>query len=153
MKKIIIWIIVIILVILGIYFLAMRKSAVNTPQGILPGDSNSLVAADQNPENLGVLVDSVSLIAPGFVVIHEDVNGAPGAIVGVSTLMNIGVRYNVNVIANLAPGKYYWAMVHTDDGNGVFNPATDVPAKNPNGDVVMVRFMVKGVVKGDASKG
>jgi hypothetical protein len=153
MKKIIIWIIVIVLVILGIYFLAMRKSAVNTPQTILPGDANALIVADQNPNNLGVLVDSVSLVAPGFVVIHEDVNGAPGAIVGSSTLIPVGVRYNMNVITTLTPGKYYWAMLHTDDGNGIFNPATDVAANNPNGDAVMVRFMVKGVVKGENSKG
>jgi hypothetical protein len=59
----------------------------------------------------------------------------------------------MNVITTLTPGKYYWAMLHTDDGNGIFNPATDVAANNPNGDAVMVRFMVKGVVKGENSKG
>ncbi len=148
------WIAIIIVVIAGIYLVMKSREANQTPDEntILPGDANSITVIDQEPNTLSVTIDSVSLRAPGFVAIHEDVRGTPGAIVGSSALLEAGISSNVSVIADLKPGATYWAMLHTDNGNNIFNPATDLPAADNSGTTVMAMFKVQtatGNVKGE----
>lgn len=122
-KKYLIWVGAVVLV--GIAAALFLRSGTPTPQGILPGDQNSLAIRDQDPDAVAVLVDSASVREPAFIIIHEDLNGAPGPITGVSALLQPGTHTNVTVIMRLKPGAMYHGMFHADDGNGLFDANMD----------------------------
>lgn len=148
-----IWItLAVILVALGGLFAYLRLRSDN-PNTILPGDQNSLVVADQDPDAVAVLIADAQLRVPGFIAIHQDVNNAPGSILASSALLSPGDHKNVSIIMSMQPGAYYWAMLHGDDGNSTFSASTDQPLTNNAGNVVMVRFMVRLASPGGEQKG
>lgn len=99
------------------------------------------INVDEQPLGSKAVVSMVILEAPGYVVIHELNNGAPGKVLGASTLLQAGESRNVNVNLSsaLTADKKYVAMLHTDNGDGSFNASSDLTAKNGN-DVVMMEF-------------
>jgi len=111
--------------------------------------------SDQYIENGTVTINRVVSSGPGWLVIHADNNGAPGADLGWAPL-KAGVNWNVRV--NLDPAKateYLWAMLHVDVGTvGKYEfPGPDVPVTT-DGKVVMKRFeLSKGYVSGSGGMG
>lgn len=134
------WVVgIIIIVALGVWML-MRSRAVQNPA---VNQQNSITVSDQATNSVSVNIDSATLAVPGFIVIHEDVNGIPGATVGTGKLLAAGAYVNESVIMTTGPGKYYWAMLHGDDGNGLFDITRDSAVKDVAGQIVMQRFQVK----------
>ncbi|MEK7559927.1 MAG: hypothetical protein AAB522_01340 [Patescibacteria group bacterium] len=127
-KVFILWIIIAF----GIAFLLQR----NTNENAQPDDSSGLIvasnaiyAAEQAPGR-SVLVSLVRFEKPGFVVIHDDVAGSPGKILGVSGLLKKGETKNLSPITLskiIINGETIYAMLHFDDSDGVFNAAKDKP--------------------------
>jgi len=110
------------------------------------GQSSSIVADNQSTGS-SVLVKSVVFQAAGFVAVHSDVEGAPGPVVGVSALLSAGSHSAVTIAVDpaLEQGKKYYAMLHTDDGDGVYRfPGPDAPTKDLGGNIVIAEFMVAG---------
>lgn len=66
----------------------------DTPPPSAPAE---IVALDQQVEGSSVLVESVSLPAPGFVVVRLDAGGSPGEVIGISELISTGVISRVPV--------------------------------------------------------
>ena len=101
-------------------------------------------AAPQRSDGKAVLVDTVAFGAgKGYVVIHEDGNGAPGKVIGASGLLGTGEHKGVLVPVDppLAAGKVkVWPVVHLEDnGNERFDyPAADQPASIDGTGVVVV---------------
>lgn len=78
-----------------------------------------------------VVVDSLYLDKPGFLVVHKDENGAPGAVIGHSDLIS-GEKTNSKIaIDSSQAGSKVFAMLHYDDnGNGIYEfPQEDKPVK------------------------
>jgi hypothetical protein len=99
-------------------------------------------AADQSGDGHSVLVeDAVFAQQSGWIVIHLGIGGAPGPILGVSSLQGPGEHVNVPVPlrAPLATGAYLFVMLHTEDGgDDRFDyPTSDQPAVS-GGQTVMV---------------
>ncbi len=99
---------------------------------------------DQAVSNGTVTVAGVGSVGPGWIVIHADNNGAPGAILG-ETAVSDGDNSNVvvNIDTTKATSKL-WAMLHTDAGTvGTFEfpNGPDTPVTQ-NGNIVMQSFMV-----------
>jgi len=135
--------VIIILILVGIVYLLLGlKNNTVEDQGIVVGDNNSLVVGLQNPTSVAVLIREVSLIEPGFIVIHEDLNGQPGKILAVSDLLQPDRYQNISIVMDFEAGETYFAMLHQDNGNGQFNQETDLPAKNMNGQTVMTNFKI-----------
>lgn len=115
---------------------------------------NNLVINDQNPDSVAVLVARASLDVPGYVVIHDNDNGNPGKIIGVSKLLTPDEYTNLSVIAPLKPGNVYFGMLHADDGNGLYDVKTDVVhLQDASGKEIMPMFKVlltdpNGEIKG-----
>jgi hypothetical protein len=96
----------------------------------------------------------VTLESSGFLVIHElNGNGAPGKVVGVSSLLAAGRNDNVavNLSSNLRDGEDYVAMLHLDNGDGQFSETADVVAKDANGNPISMIFSADADVKADTS--
>jgi hypothetical protein len=112
---------------------------------------NSIAVTDQDANSISIIIDSTTINVPGFIVIHEDVNGIPGKTLANSKLLTAGTFANESIIMTTGPGRYYWAMLHGDDGNGLFDIERDTALKNKADEIVMKRFQVKlsGLLNGE----
>jgi len=143
-------------VIIALLFSACSTTSLQTPsptptaepqaQGteslsVLAGE-NALYIADQVPGK-EVLINTVVLQKPGYVVIHKaDESGQPGEVIGNSSLLNPSdISTTIDLKEDIASGEVYFAMLHTDDGDGVFSfPGSDSPVTDNQGQVVMMQF-------------
>lgn len=109
--------------------------------------TGSFMASDQDVMNNMVMVNSVNMSAPGWVVIHADNNGMPVVpeIISEPMYLEEGITEDVMVTlkesANIQDGEDIWIMLHTDTGTMgeyEFNGTNglDSPIMNENGDVV-----------------
>ena len=139
-------IVVIVLIVIGIMIFG-KKSAPSTEA---PSDTatttvsntpgvNSIVMADQYPGNVAY-ISSVQLANAGWVAIHKDNKGQPGAIIGYAWA-DAGVNpVKVTLTAPMVDGGTYYAMLHSDDGDKKFDANLDLPLKDSNGNIIMRVF-------------
>lgn len=138
---------------IGVYEFAGAGS----PDGPVLDDSGAVIAPafavqfpeleaqdqDVSPTN-EVLVTSVHSVGPGFVVIHADSGGSPGAVLGSTAVPaassnDVVVTLSRSVLFN----EQLHAMLHVDAGQiGVYEPALDLPAQL-DGAIVNVAFVVQ----------
>ena len=80
----------------------------------------------------------------GYVVIHKDADGAPGAITGSSRLLSPGstLSFLVDTEDAVETGDTLYAMLHADNGDGSFSAADDGPIMGGDGMPVMVKFLI-----------
>ena len=94
-----------------------------------------------------VTASNVVLSKPGYVVVHMEADGAPGAVIGNSKYLPSGESTNVAVPLSRAStgGEVLYAMLHTDNGDGTYEfPGDDLPTKDEQGNVVLMKFTVEG---------
>jgi hypothetical protein len=105
-----------------------------------------LVRVSDQPAEGSVTVSEVSVAAAGFVVIHRDESGVPGAVLG-HTPVEAGTTTDVVVMLDepVAAGDVLWAMLHTDEGaSGTYEfPGADVPVRDEDDAVVATPFEIE----------
>jgi len=104
--------------------------------------NNKVIVSDQLAGNM-VKIESVSLTFDGWVAVHEDINGQPGNILGAQRF-DAGSYSGGQVElarASVTGGKYY-VMLHTDDGDKMFDHKLDLPFME-NGLAVMITFIAQ----------
>lgn len=115
--------------------------------------SPAITAMDQSIADKTVTIASVNAPEAGWLVVHADVNGKPGSVVGHSRV-EAGVSRNVivTVDASLLTSTLH-AMLHTDQGVvGRYEfPGPDVPMKDGE-DVIGASFRATNVGATGASK-
>ncbi len=105
-----------------------------------------IVFEAQESDGSSIVVASVTLPAAGFIAVHSNADGGPGAIIGHSDLLQAGTTTDVVVVLDtpLAATDLLFPMVHIDiDGDGVytFEPpdnAVDTPGATAGGDIAVV---------------
>ena len=118
------------------------------PQGsMLRIGENAIYVAEQPPgSNVNVSVATIG--APGYVVIHEvEQNDKPGAIIGASALLTSGEHTDIVIKTSqpLTNDQSYIAMLHADNGNGVFDDeSTDIDVIENGAPVWMIFQTVTG---------
>ena len=88
----------------------------------------------------------MTLTANGFIAVHADADGAPGAVIGHSDLLQAGDSTDVVVTLDeaITASTTLWPMVHIDiDGDGVYTFAPpdnviDVPGITADGMVAVL---------------
>lgn len=98
-------------------------------------EESAVLVMEQKP-GTSVTASLIVLKSPGFLVIHEDNNGAPGAILGASALLQAGESSMVEVTLSRATrdGERLHTMLHTDaDANGTFSASSDTPVQSKLG--------------------
>ena len=109
----------------------------NTPT--TPGVTNRIVINDQYPGNV-VFVSSVQLAKGGWVVIHADNAGQPGAIIG-SAWADAGINpVKITLTKSTVEGGTYYAMLHSDNGDKSFDATKDLPLLDTAGNIIMSIF-------------
>lgn len=145
------WIVGIIIVIAIVAWMLFKPKNAAAPVTSIPAVS-AITVSDQDANTVGVTINSATLAVAGFIEIHADVNGSIGTYVGSSKVLAAGTYANQSIIMSTVPGASYWAMLHADDGNGIFEPEKDLPIKNADGEIVMQKFQVK-LAGSEATKG
>lgn len=157
----IIWVAVAILVVASGWYYASRKSVVVAPtteqegmmedivsSGSLMVSENAVMVNNQNP-GVSVKISFASFAEGGYVVIHEGKDdGMPGAILGNVGHLLPGESRDVEVMLSRpsVDKENLFAMLHQDNGDGVFNLNDDAPIKDDEGNIVMVKFMIDKAV-------
>lgn len=138
-------IVIIILIIIGIMVFGGKSSEAPTdtneptPTDSTAQEVNRIVMSDQYPGNI-VLISSVQLSKGGWVVIHADSNGTPGEIIG-TQWFDAGINPGrITLTKATVEGGTYYTMLHSDDGDKVFNATKDLPLKDSRGNVIMKIF-------------
>lgn len=115
---------------------AFEDEAMNTSDSsAMRAEENMVVVSEQRPGRT-VTGSIISLAAPGYLVIHEDNNGAPGAVLGSSALLQAGESTEVKVTLSRASrdGETLHAMLHFEKGgNTTFAAAEDTPVPSSLG--------------------
>lgn len=143
-------IVIIVLIVIGV--LVFGGKGTQEPTGetgtSTPGTAtalNRIVMSDQYPGNV-VFISSVQFDQPGWVVIHKDNNGKPGAVIG-STYFPKGINPGrVNLSEPTIEGGVYYAMLHSDDGDEKFDASKDLPLKDSAGREIMKIFRASASV-------
>lgn len=146
-------IILLILTLIGIggYFFLYSPEQTASRSGIeemntsssLRAEENMVVVMEQRPGT--TVTGMVHLAAPGYLVVHADANGAPGAILGASRLLPAGDSSNVQVTLSRAmkEGETHHAMLHFERGeNTTFSAAEDTPVPSALGGPISGWFEV-----------
>ncbi len=138
-------IVIIILIIIGIVVFGNKSSQAPVTDDMTSstttqtGAVNRIVMSDQYPGNV-VYLSSVQLAAPGYVAIHKDNAGQPGAVIGYARF-DAGINPGkVTLTAPTVEGGTYYAMLHSDDGDGKFDEVKDAALKDSRGNVIMQIF-------------
>jgi len=105
----------------------------------------TVTVEDQMSDGTTVVVASVELPTNGFIAVHADNGGSPGAVIGHSDLLPAGTSTGVVVTLDteLEGTSIVWPMAHIDmdgDGEYTFQPpdnAIDVPAVTAEGNVAV----------------
>jgi hypothetical protein len=90
----------------------------------------SVTFDDQDSGGSSVVVQNATLSDGGYLVIHEESDGAPGAVIGHSAYLDSGTHENVEVTLDdpIASTQTLIAMAHTDDGDQEYEfPDADGP--------------------------
>ncbi len=97
-----------------------------------------IAASDQSPNDNTVDIDGLFLNKPGFVVIHADNNGRPGAVIGYSGLVAGAKKdFKVAVDTEKTSSRVYAMLHYDDDGDRLYGfPDKDKPVISGGGAVV-----------------
>jgi len=102
---------------------------------------NVIIVQDQVVGS-GVVVSYVANSQPSFVVIKPEGAGA-GKALAFSRLLPEGEAHDFSVpVEGGLPAGFYFAALMRDDGNGAFDPARDLPARDARGAAAITRFLV-----------
>ena len=86
----------------------------------LPSMENSITVEDQTATDNMITLNNVTLGESGWVVVHADNEGSPGAISATPVFLEAGSHNDVEVTFNedveLNTGDSFWAMLHSDTG-------------------------------------
>jgi len=116
--------------------------ATNAPAtAAAPATKMTVEVKDQEASSDNVTIASVVATEAGWIVIHIDADGKPGAVIG-NTAVKVGENKDVKVKIDTAKATpTLHAMLHVDKGVvGIYEfPGADVPAKNGDA-IVMTPF-------------
>ena len=88
-----------------------------------------------------VVVDHAELVADGWIAVHEENNDSIGNVLGAAR-KDEGTHTNIEVplLRSTISNTRYWVVLYIDDGDRLFNLATDAPELQGNGEVVLTSF-------------
>ncbi len=103
--------------------------------------SDNKISVEIQSAGKEVAVSSVALTGESWIVIHEDEAGKPLRILGAKRL-NAGTYTNVVVklLRETVEGHTYYAMLHGDDGDGLFDSKKDMVETDISGAPIIAKF-------------
>ena len=120
-------------------------SEIEVPGTTLATESEPIRIENQNP-GLLVVVAQANLKNPAWIVIHDDVNGKPGSILGARLFDKGKASGIVNLLRATLSGHSYIAALHTYSGmKRAFDAKLDLPVLGADGNPIMTTFSVVNI--------
>ncbi len=112
-----------------------------TFDAMLETGNDAVYLEDQVAGGSKVVVGYVILSKPGYVVIHGDESGTPGARLGESKLLESGGEHvSIEVSEVLQDDAVYYAILYRDNGDGRFRSTSDAQVLDTKDSVVLMTF-------------
>ncbi|MBA2391086.1 MAG: hypothetical protein H0V67_12620 [Geodermatophilaceae bacterium] len=92
-------------------------------------DQHDVEVSDQSGDGSSVVVDRVRVEAAGFVVIVDNA----GRVVG-NVAVEAGESTQLSIPTDISESGDFEALLYADDGDGRFDPATDLPVPDDDDD-------------------
>jgi hypothetical protein len=111
--------------------------------GLMIG-KDAIFVSDQEPSD-HVAVGFAVLGKPGFVVIYDEKDEKLARILGASPLLPPGETSNLRPIflsRKTVNGEMLSAVLYSDDGDGVFDSAKDIPVQDVLGEPLLMHFSI-----------
>ncbi len=123
---------------------ATPKPVTTTPPPVTVAASDNKITVETQTAGKEVKIGSLSLTDKFWVVVHEDDHGKPLRILGAKSFA-AGTHTDVamKLLRETVTGQVYYAMLHSDDGDGKFDSQKDMPVTESGGAPIMVRFEVR----------
>ena len=104
---------------------------------------NALYVPTQRPGNK-IITNLISIDSPGYVAIHESVDGKLGAIIGVSELLGRGVHKDVTAVLSreVLDGEELIAVLYHEKSGAGFNSGDDAPVRDADENIMYMNFTV-----------
>ncbi len=99
------------------------------------------IYVQNQPAGEGVFISRFSLDKYGWIAIHEDRNGVPENILGAARFSPDVHQGEVGLLRGTEDEGVYYAMIHADNGDKVFDLKNDTPVVHKDGEVIMARFI------------
>ena len=90
-----------------------------------------------------VTVDNLSLSAPTWIIVYDDVNGNPGNILGATLLYPTDKSSLVYLLRATIPGTDYLASAAVDDGQKTFNLKNEKIVTDTSGSQMWIKFQTR----------
>lgn len=105
--------------------------------------ANTIYVADQRPGSF-LIINLVKLNEDGYVVIHENIQGELGQIIGGTKILSTGESAGVSasLIRPVSHGESLFAVIHEDSGDDIFSPNLDIPILDEEGNMVFMIFYI-----------
>lgn len=98
------------------------------------------VSADDQPAGNTVSV-IVKTGKDAWVAVHEDTGGKPGNILGARLFTTGTAAGRIELLRRLMAGRKYYAMLHADDGDRLFDHTKDLPFVSSAGGAIADDFL------------
>ena len=118
---------------------ATEEEVAPLPLGSATGGKETLAIEDQLA-GMKVEATMATFTEPGWLVIHDDVNGSLGNALGAARFdkgIYLGV---VDLLRATVAGKTYFGVIYRDDGDKQFDVKKDAPLRNAAGELLSVSF-------------
>ena len=127
-----------------------RNSVTTNKSNFVSPDERSsnqsvIVINTQRPGG-AVFIRSIVMTEPGWIAIHDSLNGQPGNILG-AYYFPAGTHTDkiIPLLRAVIDGDPYLAVIHNDDGDRVFDHKMDLPRTSLDGRLQMEAFEVVSV--------
>lgn len=119
-----------------------RRTGVESETSAMRIGENAVAVLEQKP-GMTVFVSLVAFGESGWLAIHDSNDGAPGRILGARRLQSgEHSQVTVELLRGTEDGHNYIAVLHSDDGDGVFDYAKDTPLIGFDGNPITMEFEV-----------
>ncbi len=105
--------------------------------------SNALTVAPLQNAGLSVALSSVSVKAPTWVVIFDNVSGKPGNALGARMFFPGDTTGSIDLLRGTVAGQSYFAGEYVDNGDHKFSKQADTQVNASNGSQMLVEFSVR----------
>jgi len=121
--------------------LIRSEDAIKKPVSLIAQGENTLVTSDQSAGD-SVLVSLILINADGWVAIHEGGDGDLSPLILGARRFAAGKYFGerIELLRNTEEGQYYFAVLHADNGDGVFDYETETPLRDGYGDIIKSAF-------------
>lgn len=120
----------------------IKTNSGNPISAITSSGGNTIIVNNQSAGD-SVVVQSVSFENSGWIAIHEERDSGIGNTLGAGWFPAGTSSGTIELLRSTVLGGTYYAVLHNDDGDKLYNYKIDTPLTDSNGNVIMVKFVAE----------